>query len=107
MIPLAILVGVLVSSLPLLAQDRQTRRPNILFIIADDQSPFDLRVYDPKSPLTTPVLDQLAAEGMVIDGAYHMGSWSGAVCTPAANLRVLAEINHSRARTTSMPVIIV
>ena len=60
--------------------------PNILFIIADDQSPFDLKVYDPESPLETPVLDRLAAEGMTLDGAYHMGSWSGAVCTPSRHM---------------------
>ncbi len=63
-----------------------TRRPNILFIIADDQSPFDLRIYNPKSELETPVLDQLAAGGMVLDGAYHMGSFAGAVCTPSRHM---------------------
>jgi len=47
------------------------KRPNILFILADDQSPFDLKTYDPKSPLDTPVLDGLAAEGMVFDGISH------------------------------------
>ncbi len=62
------------------------KRPNILFILADDQSPFDLKMYDPKSPLDTPVLDQLAAEGMVFDGAYHMGSFSGAVCNPSRHM---------------------
>ena len=62
------------------------RRPNILFIIADDQSPFDLKVYDPKSKLDTPNIDRLAREGMVLDGAYHMGSWSGAVCTPSRHM---------------------
>ncbi|MEZ6089334.1 MAG: sulfatase-like hydrolase/transferase [Pirellulaceae bacterium] len=61
-------------------------RPNILFIIADDQSPFDLKIYNPKSTLETPVLDRLAAEGMTIDGAYHMGSMSGAVCTPSRHM---------------------
>ena len=61
-------------------------RPNILFIIADDQSPFDLKMYNPRSTLDTPVLDQLAAEGMVFDGAYHMGSMSGAVCRPSRTM---------------------
>ena len=61
-------------------------RPNFLFIIADDQSPFDLRVYDPDSALETPNLDRLAARGMTLDGAYHMGSWSGAVCTPSRHM---------------------
>ena len=63
-----------------------TKRPNILFIIADDQSPFDLTCYNPASTLDTPVIDRLAAEGMVFDAAYHMGSFSGAVCTPSRHM---------------------
>ncbi len=62
------------------------KRPNILFILADDQSPFDLKIYDRNSALDTPVLDELASNGMVFDGAYHMGSWSGAVCTPSRHM---------------------
>ncbi len=61
-------------------------RPNILFILADDQSPFDLKMYDAESPLETPVLDRLAAEGMIFDGAYHMGAYSGAVCRPSRTM---------------------
>jgi arylsulfatase A-like enzyme len=61
-------------------------RPNILFILVDDQSPFDLKIYDETSVCRTPVIDQLAAEGTVVDGAYHMGSWSGAVCTPSRHM---------------------
>lgn len=61
-------------------------RPNILFILADDQSPFDLQMYNPDSKLETPVLDKLASEGLVVDGAYHMGAWSGAVCTPSRHM---------------------
>lgn len=62
------------------------KRPNVLFIIVDDQSPFDLQLYNRESPLTTPVIDRLAREGMVMDGAYHMGSFSGAVCTPSRHM---------------------
>ena len=61
-------------------------RPNILFIIADDQSPFDLKVYNPRSALQTPNIDRLAARGMVIDGAYQMGSWVGGVCTASRHM---------------------
>jgi arylsulfatase A-like enzyme len=61
-------------------------RPNILFILVDDQSPQDLKMYNPKSTLSTPNLDRLAAEGMVFDGAYHMGSSLGAVCTPSRHM---------------------
>lgn len=66
--------------------DQPSGRPNILFIIADDQSPFDLKIYDSGSPLESPVLDRLSAEGMTIDAAHHLGSFSGAVCTPSRHM---------------------
>ncbi len=64
----------------------EPRRPNFVFIIADDQSPDDLRIYNPKSALQTPVLERLAAEGMVFDAAHHMGSFAGAVCSPSRHM---------------------
>ncbi|MBI3864291.1 MAG: sulfatase-like hydrolase/transferase [Planctomycetia bacterium] len=63
-----------------------SRQPNFLFIVVDDQSPFDLKVYDRRSALETPHIDRLAREGMVFDGAYHMGSFVGAVCTPSRHM---------------------
>jgi arylsulfatase A-like enzyme len=65
---------------------KPARRPNILFILVDDQSPHDFRFYDPASTLRAPVIERLAAEGMVLDAAYHMGSFSGAVCTPSRHM---------------------
>jgi choline-sulfatase len=62
------------------------QRPNILFILVDDQSPLDLKIYDKQSPLQTPNIDRLAAQGMVIDGAYHMGAFVSAVCTPSRHM---------------------
>lgn len=62
------------------------RRPNVLLVVADDQSVFDLPIYEPSSPLHAPHLARLAAEGTTIDAAYHMGSWSGAVCTPSRHM---------------------
>jgi len=62
------------------------KRPNILFMLADDQSPFDLKMYNPDSILDTPILDKLVKEGMVFDGAYHMGAWAGGVCTPSRHM---------------------
>ena len=64
----------------------EAKRPNILFILVDDQSPFDLKCYNPQSPLETPHIDRIAREGMVFDGAYHMGSFNGAVCTPSRHM---------------------
>lgn len=64
----------------------ESKRPNILYIIVDDQSPFDFKFYNPQSQLNAPVIEKLAAEGMVIDGAYHMGSWVGGVCTASRHM---------------------
>lgn len=76
------------SLLAALASEKASapERPNVLLIVVDDQSPFDLRPYEPASPLEAPHIDRLAAEGMTLDGAYHMGSWSGAVCTPSRHM---------------------
>ena len=62
------------------------KKPNFLFIIVDDQSPLDLKIYNPRSILDTPNIDRLADEGMVLDGAYHMGAWVGGVCTPSRHM---------------------
>lgn len=61
-------------------------RPNILYIVTDDQAAYDLKIYDPNSPLDTPTIDRLAAQGMVIDGAHQMGAWCGGVCTPSRHM---------------------
>lgn len=65
---------------------QESKRPNFLFIIADDQAPFDLKLYNPSSLLDTPNIDRLAAEGMVIEQAYHMGAWVSGVCTPSRHM---------------------
>ncbi|MGV3485037.1 MAG: sulfatase-like hydrolase/transferase [Planctomycetaceae bacterium] len=62
------------------------KRPNILFILVDDQSPLDLKLYNEQSPLQTPNIDSIAQRGMVFDGAYHMGAFVGAVCTPSRHM---------------------
>lgn len=40
------------------------KRPNILFILVDDQSPFDLKVDNSQSKLDAPNIERLAREGM-------------------------------------------
>ena len=66
--------------------EKDKSRPNFLFVLVDDQSPFDLKTYDPESILDTPNINMLAQEGLVFDSAYHMGSWSGAVCSPSRHM---------------------
>ena len=78
------LVALLIACMPALADE--PRKPNILFILADDQSPFDFRFHNPDSTLESPVIDSLTSGGMIIDAAYHMGSFSGAVCIPSRHM---------------------
>lgn len=68
------------------AERSEASRPNILYILVDDQSPFDLKPYNPESQLDAPNIERLAAEGMVINNAYQMGSWVGAVCTASRHM---------------------
>ncbi len=60
-------------------------RPNILFILTDDQSPYSVGAYG-NQVCQTPNIDALAARGMRIDQAYHMGANLGAVCTPSRHM---------------------
>jgi choline-sulfatase len=83
---LALWVFALCSPIVSGAEPAPPKRPNILFILVDDQSPFDLKIYNPQSKLDAPHIEQLAREGMTFDGAYHMGSHSGAVCTPSRHM---------------------
>jgi arylsulfatase A-like enzyme len=62
------------SSLPALAADK----PNIIFIMADDQGYGDASSYNPESKIPTPGIDRIAREGIRFTDA-HSGS---AVCTP-------------------------
>lgn len=61
------------------AQSGDARKPNILFILADDHSPRTLSSYEQASPMArTPNIDQLATSGVRFRAAY-MGSW----CMPS------------------------
>ena len=83
-----ILAGILFTE-SAISQDRppaaSVSKPNILFIFVDDQSPLTMSAYG-NEVCQTPNLDRLAREGMVLDGAHHMGSWVGAVCLPSRTM---------------------
>ncbi len=67
-------------------QKKEVKKPNFLFVVVDDQTPFDLKQYNPNSILETPNIDKLAEGGMVFETARHMGSMNGAVCTPSRHM---------------------
>ena len=78
------------------------KRPNILFILVDDQSPQDLEIYNPRSSLQTPNIDRIARAGMILDNAHHMGAWIGGVCTPSRHMIMSGRtVWHIPSRKTS------
>ena len=58
--------------------DGGMRRPNIVFILADDMGYGDLACQNPESKIPTPNLDRLAAEGVRFTDAHS----PSAVCSP-------------------------
>ena len=75
----------LCTSCTKLEEGSSRKQPNFLFIITDDQSPYTLSAYG-NEVCQTPNLDRLANEGITLDAAHHMGSWSGAVCRPSRTM---------------------
>lgn len=61
---------------------KEIKKPNILFILTDDQSPMELKTYG-NQVCQTPNIDELAAGGMTLTAAYHMGSYISAVSLPS------------------------
>lgn len=55
------------------------KKPNILFIFADDQCHDTINALG-NDEVKTPNLDRLATSGVSFRNAYNMGGWNGAVC---------------------------
>ncbi|MGX1928735.1 sulfatase family protein [Flagellimonas sp. 2504JD4-2] len=59
-------------------EDQISKKPNIIFVLADDLGYGDISAFNINSKIKTPHLDQLAHEGMMFTDAHT----SSAVCTP-------------------------
>jgi len=64
---------------------RQHRRPNVLFLLTDDQRADAVHALG-NPVLQTPNLDGLARSGLVLTNAYCMGSDMSAVCFPSRSM---------------------
>ncbi|MDO6602856.1 sulfatase family protein [Arenibacter palladensis] len=60
-------------------QEKETYKPNIVIIYADDMGYGDLHAQNPDSKIPTPNLDQLASEGMRFTDAHS----SSGICSPS------------------------
>lgn len=61
------------------------RRPNILFLITDDQRADTIHALG-NAVIQTPTLDRLARSGLVFRNCYCMGSDMSAVCFPSRSM---------------------
>jgi len=60
-------------------------RPNVLFLLTDDQRPDTIAALG-NPVIKTPNIDQLVRSGFVFNNTYCMGSMSGAVCNPSRHM---------------------
>jgi choline-sulfatase len=72
-------------------------KPNVIFIISDDQSYETIRAHG-HTDIDTPNLDRLAAQGTAFTRAYNMGAWHGAVCVASRTMLVTGKtVWHAKA----------
>lgn len=81
--PLPVLLPLLCAATLLAAAEK----PNILFIITDDQSHETIRALG-HTDIDTPNLDRLVARGTTFTHTYNMGAWHGAVCVASRTMLV-------------------
>lgn len=65
-----------------------TKRPNILYIMADQMAAPLLSFHDKQSPIKTPNLDRLAGEGVVFENAYC----NSPLCAPSRFVMVTGQL---------------
>src|SRR5262245_37930654 len=75
--PITVVVALLLA-VSLAAQLQPAKRPNIVFLLADDLGVMDLGAYNPKTFYATPNLDALARSGM----RFTCGYSACPVCSP-------------------------
>jgi len=59
--------------------DSDDSKPNIIFILADDQAYNTIHALG-NDEIITPSLDKLVESGVSFTNAFNMGAWNGAVC---------------------------
>ena len=68
--PLLVAACVLVAVASIAQGPRETRRPNVVFILVDDLGWADIGAFNPRTFYDTPNINRLAAEGMMFTNGY-------------------------------------
>ena len=66
------------------------KKPNVLFIIADDQAPLSIGGVNIRE-IKPPNLDRLAKQGVLFNNCCNQGSWSGAVCVASRTMLITGQ----------------
>lgn len=82
---LTLVVPWLLGGLFVEASAVEPKRPNVLFLHADDQRPDTIAALG-NPAIITPTLDSLARRGLAFRNAYNFGGNSPAVCLPSRNM---------------------
>lgn len=82
---MTVLLGGLYSLTGPDAHAADQKKPNILFVFADDQCYETIQALG-NTEVKTPNLDRLARSGVSFANAYNMGSWTGAVCVASRTM---------------------
>ncbi|GAB4141605.1 MAG: sulfatase-like hydrolase/transferase [Planctomycetaceae bacterium] len=101
----------LIVSLPmkLTLAAKAKKRPNILFLFADDQNAGTVGAFG-NPHVKTPNIDRIVKGGYRFTRAYCMGSMSGAVCIPSRAMlnsgRTLFHVKHNLAGSPLLPEVL-
>ncbi len=76
---LSIILMIFVTGFMHVSAKAASKKPNILFIFADDQC-FQTIGALGNDEVKTPNLDRLATSGVSFSNTYNMGGWNGAIC---------------------------
>ena len=74
----AVLIGGTIYGLNVKTSSIEEKRPNIIYVLADDLGYGDIAIYNPEGKIKTPHLDAMGSAGMIFTDAHT----SSAVCTP-------------------------
>jgi arylsulfatase A len=76
--PTRLIIAALLLAAPIAVAAETPDKPNIIFIMSDDQGYGDASCYNPESQIPTPGIDRIAREGIRFTDAHS----ASAVCTP-------------------------
>lgn len=82
-----LLIALLYISASCSVADKESKKPNILFLFIDDFTYRGIHALG-NNDVISPVMDSLALNGTVFTHAYNMGGWEGAICTCSRSMLI-------------------